>query len=171
MPDDPDHETNFVPDPGNTRLLRDAFGCFATGVTVVTAMAEGGVVAITVNSFSSVSLTPPLVLWSPSRTAERFEYFVQARNFAIHILSSEQEDLCWRASEDACGLRDLDLAMNPEGVPILGGCLARFDCERYAIHEGGDHAIVLGRVRRVQMREGGSALAFYKGRIGRFDAL
>ncbi len=155
---------DFAPDATNTRRLRDAFGQFATGVTIVTAPHPEGVVAVTANSFSSVSLTPPLVLWSPDRASRRFPYFEAARHYAIHVLSKDHDDLCWTVAKDAYGLRGHDLPLNEDDVPVLENCLARFDCTQEAVYEGGDHAIVLGRVNRVEMRDDGEALAFFKGR-------
>ena len=158
---------SFVPDPENTRLLRDAFGRFATGVTIVTAPSEAGPVAITANSFSSVSPDPPLVLWSPDKNSRRFPFFEQAQHYAIHILAADQDELCWRVAKDIGGLKGESLKMNNEGVPILDGCLARFECRQTAIYEGGDHAIVLGEVLRAEMRDDGDALTFFKGQMGR----
>lgn len=160
----------FVPDGQNTRLLRDAFGRFATGVTIVTTATQSGVIAITANSFSSVSLTPPLVLWSPSKSSTRFKHFENAENFAIHVLAAEQGDLCWQVAKNAHALDGLQLQRNPEGAPILQGCIARFECTKSAIYEGGDHVIVLGHVDRAEMRQEGEPLAFYKGQMGRFTA-
>ena len=167
--DMPNSTTAFVPDESNTRLLRDAFGRFATGVTIVTTDTPNGVVAITANSFSSVSLTPPMVLWSPDRNSRRFPYFDAAEHYAIHVLATEQNDLCWQVAKGVYGLRALDLAKNAEGVPVLENCLARFECTRKAVYDGGDHTIVLGTVNRAEMREEGDALAFFKGQIGHFS--
>ncbi len=158
----------FVPDADNTRLLRDAFGRFATGVTIVTTDSPDGAVAITANSFSSVSLTPPLVLWAPDKASRRFPYFENAEHYAIHVLATEQNDLCWNVAKDLGCLRDMDLNRNVEGVPVLENCLARFECRRSAVYEGGDHIIVLGEVLRAEMREDGDALAFFKGQVGQF---
>jgi len=160
----------FVPDESNTRLLRDAFGRFATGVTIVTAATENGVAAITANSFSSVSLTPPLVLWSPDKNSRRFAHFEAAEHYAIHVLSAEQTDLCWGVAKDVFALNHLGLDVNAEGVPVLDKCLARFECTKTAVYEGGDHVIMLGRVNRAETREEGDPLAFFKGQIGRFAA-
>ena len=158
----------FVPDESNTRLLRDAFGRFATGVTIVTAATQTSVVAITANSFSSVSLAPPLVLWSPDKNSRRFSYFENATDYAIHVLATDQDDLCWNVARDAFALNDLDLNLNAEGVPVIENCLARFECTKTAVYEGGDHVIMLGQVNRAEMREEGDPLAFFKGQIGRF---
>jgi len=92
---------SFIPDGQNHRLLRDAFGRFATGVTIVTAQSADGPVAITANSFTSVSLDPPLVLWTIDKSSRRFEHFVKATHFAIHVLAANQEDLCWRIARAA----------------------------------------------------------------------
>ncbi len=161
---------SFVPAPDNTRLLRDAFGRFATGVTIVTAACDKGAVAITANSFSSVSLSPPLVLWSPDKTSRRFPYFETAQHFAIHVLAADQDDLCWQVAKDAFGLNQLVLERNEDGVPLLDNCLARFECTRSALHDAGDHMIVLGHVDRATMREGGDALTFYNGQMGQIAA-
>lgn len=160
----------FVPNETNTRLLRDAFGRFATGVTIVTAATADGVVAITANSFSSVSLSPALVLWSPDRNSRRFMYFEKANDYAIHVLATDQNDLCWDVAKDAFALNDRCLKVNAEGVPVIENCLARFECTRSAVYEGGDHVIVLGQVKRAEMREEGDPLAFFKGQVGRFAA-
>ena len=154
----------FVPDPENTRLLRDAFGRFTTGVTIVTALSEDGPVAITANSFSSVSLKPPLVMWAPGKHARRYRYLEAARDYAIHILGADQSGLCYSVAHDAHAIADLAHDTNEHGVPLLAGCLARFECRRVACYEGGDHLLVLGRVERAEMRDG-DALAFYVGRM------
>ncbi|WP_298260528.1 flavin reductase family protein [uncultured Litoreibacter sp.] len=160
----------FVPDETNTRLLRDAFGRFATGVTIVTAATDDGVAAITANSFSSVSLTPPLVLWSPDKNSRRFAHFASATHYAVHVLATDQNDLCWAVAKDVHALNDHDLQLNAEGVPVLENCLARFECTKTAVYEGGDHVIMLGQVNRAEMREEGDPLAFFRGQVGSFTA-
>lgn len=160
----------FVPTAENTRTLRHAFGRFATGVTVVTCQSESGPVGITANSFTSLSLTPPLVLWAPDKSSRRFPYFRNAKHFAIHVLAHDQSDLCWSIAKDMHGLSKENLTINPEGVPLLGGCLARFECIQHAVHDGGDHEIVVGRVLRAALNEEGDALAFFKGKMNRFSS-
>lgn len=159
--------TSFTPDAENTRLLRDAFGRFATGVTVVTAMSEDGPVGITANSFTSVSLDPPMVLWSPSKTSRRFPYFDNATHYAIHVLAAEQETLCWGFAKDAFALKHIEHDLNAEGVPVIPNTLARFECKQAAKFEGGDHRIILGEVIRAEMRDG-EGLAFFGGKHGVF---
>lgn len=161
----PNHPVTFQPQSDNTRLLRDAFGRFATGVTIVTAMSEDGPVGITANSFSSVSLDPPLVLWAPDKGSRRFRYFEQAEHYAIHVLCNEQSSVCHGFAKNAHAFDGLDLETNEHGVPLIEHCLARFECQRVAAYEGGDHLIVLGRVLRAEMREG-DALTFFAGKFG-----
>ena len=156
--------TEFVPDSANTRVLRDAFGRFASGVTVVTADSEDGPVGITANSFSSLSLDPPLVLWSPSVGSRRFPYFERAKNFAIHVLAADQKDLCHGFAKSPFAFDALELDECEKGVPLIRNCLARFECETQAIYPGGDHKIVVGRVLNAEMRDG-DALAFYAGQF------
>ncbi|MEJ8474623.1 flavin reductase family protein [Roseibium algae] len=156
---------SFAPDTENTRLLRDAFGRFATGVTVVTTASEDGPVGITANSFSSVSLDPPLVLWAPDKASRRFPYFEAADHYAIHVLSNEQAELCQDFAKNAHAFEALDHKIGDNGVPLIENCLARFECSRVAAYEGGDHLIVLGRVVKAEMRDG-DALTFFAGKLG-----
>lgn len=155
----------FSPDSENTRLLRDAFGRFATGVTVITAASPEGPVGITANSFSSVSLDPPLVLWAADKTSERAAYFEHAKHFAIHVLNQDQGDICMNFAREAQAFAGTDLRFNEHDVPIMENCLARFECERFAVYEGGDHLILLGRVLQAEMRDG-NALTFFAGKLG-----
>ena len=161
-------EAVFAPD-ADARAFRDALGRFATGVTVVTILAASGPMGMTANSFASVSLDPPLVLWSPARASSRFDLFAGAEHFAIHVLAAEQADLAGRFTRGGDGFDGLAYRSGPEGVPLLPQPLARFDCRRAAIHDGGDHVIVVGRVLRAAMRPG-EPLLFSQGRFGRFHA-
>lgn len=162
-------QRTFVPDPGNQRLLRDAFGRFATGVTVVTTGTEEGPLGITANSFSSVSLDPPLVMWAPGRSSRRFRVFSVAEHYAIHVLGAEQRELCYAFAKDGRMIESIAHDVNRHGVPLIPGCLARFECTRVATYEGGDHVLVLGKVERFEMGEG-EALAFYAGKMTRIPA-
>jgi flavin reductase (DIM6/NTAB) family NADH-FMN oxidoreductase RutF len=155
----------FVPTADNTRQLRDAFGKFATGVTIVTAHSELGPVAITANSFSSVSLDPPMVLWCPDKASKRYPAFAAAEHYAIHVLSADQTELCWKIAGDGFALRGMELSSNVDGVPILEGCLARFECRQSTLYDGGDHAIILGQVLRAHLADGGAPLAFFDGNV------
>lgn len=159
--------TEFRPGADQTRALRDALGRFATGVTVVTCMAEGAPVGITANSFTSVSLDPPLVLWSIARTSTRFATFSAAPAFAIHVLAEDERDLAARFTRGGAGFDGLDWAPGPDGAPVIAGTLARFDCRLHATHDGGDHVILVGQVTRAALRDG-TPLLFSQGQFGRF---
>nr|WP_320197982.1 flavin reductase family protein [Agrobacterium sp. rho-13.3]MDX8306277.1 flavin reductase family protein [Agrobacterium sp. rho-13.3]MDX8307392.1 flavin reductase family protein [Agrobacterium sp. rho-13.3] len=160
-------EHMFVPDAENTRSFRTALGNFPTGVTVVTAQTPGGPIGMTVNSFSSVSLDPPLILWSPAKTSSRHDFFAGATHFAIHVLSADQGALSGRFTRGGLGFEEFIWDANPEGVPIIPGTLSRFECERASIYDGGDHSIILGRVLRAAHRDG-EPLCFARGGFGRF---
>ena len=132
------------------RELRDALGRFATGVTVVTTMTTDGPLGITANSFASVSLEPPLVLWSPARKSWRFPSFEAASHFAIHVLSAGQLDLAESFSRPGdLGFDGLGFTSGLGDAPLLAGCTARFECRHEAGYDGGDHLIVVGEVLRL----------------------
>ena len=141
---------------------RNALGRFATGITVITASASDGPIAITANSFSSVSLEPALVLWSPDKSSSRHKYFVEAKFFAIHVLASDQQSLCDAFVKSARDFGGVDYELNAQNVPIIEGCLATFECQKYAAHDGGDHTILIGEVLRASHRSG-EALVFANG--------
>lgn len=133
---------------GHARRFRNALGAFATGVTIVTARdAEGRDIGLTANSFNSVSLDPPMVLWSLAKTARSLPAFLQASHFAVHVLAADQEELskrfATRGSEKFAGL---DIERGASQVPLLRGCSARFQCSTAFRHEGGDHVIFVGAV-------------------------
>jgi flavin reductase (DIM6/NTAB) family NADH-FMN oxidoreductase RutF len=159
---------SFVPGPERTREFRDALGRFATGVTVVTTQTNQGPVGITANSFASVSLDPPIVLWSIGRHSKRFAAFAECEHFAVHILGAEQIGLSRRFAKAGNAFAGLDFVRNDVGVPLLDGCLSRFECRRIAGHEGGDHLIMLGQVANATLRDG-EPLLFAGGDYGRFD--
>lgn len=154
----------------DARAFRSALGCFATGIAVVTTVApDGAPVGVTVNSFSSVSLDPPLVQFCLARSAGTLAAFSTAKSFVVNVLSADQEDLSARFSR-----RDLDdrwagvaLVPTDSGVPALAGCLATLDCDREHLLDGGDHVIVLGRVRALSSREDGAPLLYFRGGYAR----
>ncbi len=159
----------FIPGASDPRLLRDALGRFATGVTVITCMTDGGPVGITANSFASVSLDPALVLWSIARTSSRFTAFAAAQHFAIHILGEDERDLAARFTRGGAGFDDLPVTAGQGGAPLIGGTLARFDCALSSAIDGGDHLILLGHVLGASFRDG-APLVFAKGHYGGFAA-
>lgn len=122
-------------------------GCFATGVTVVTTMTENGPLGMTVNSFASVSLDPPLVLWSPARKSARFPAFEAASHFAVHVLAEDQRALAKDFANTGYEAFDNNaFTIGHGGVPLFEGSVARFECRHVAGHDAGDHLIVLGEV-------------------------
>ena len=155
----------FRPGPGSERAYRDALGAFATGVTIVTCRDDQWPLAITANSFASISLDPPLVMWSPAVSSSRHDSFVAAPRFAIHVLAADQLTLGRRFALDGRAFDGTDWEEG-DGLPMLP-CLARFDCRHHAAHGAGDHTIVLGQVERVVQGEG-APLVFCQGAYGRF---
>lgn len=158
----------FLPGPETGHQFRDALGRFATGVTVVTCQSNQGPLGFTANSFASVSLDPPLVLWSPAKSSSRHDAFVKARRFVIHILGAAQSDLCRMFSKDGFDFERLAL-MPGSDVPIIQGCLAYFECSHFAAHDGGDHTIVVGKVEAAATGDG-EPLVFSSGVMGTFAA-
>ena len=151
----------------DTTSFRKALGNFATGVTIITARAEDGSLAgVTANSFSSVSLEPPLVLWSLDRSSPSLTTMEKASHFCVNVLSEHQEDLCMRfakSSDDKFIGIDYEEALG--GAPIFEGCLALFECRNIIHHDGGDHVIIVGEVERFKVYEG-KPLIFFQGQIG-----
>jgi flavin reductase (DIM6/NTAB) family NADH-FMN oxidoreductase RutF len=146
--------------------LRAALGQFATGVAVVTTRGlDGRSVGLTINSFSSVSLEPPLVLWSLARRSSSLADFAAARTVAIHVLSAGQEALARRfAAPCADRFAGLARSIGPNGVPLLEGGVARFICTPHDRREAGDHVIFIVRVERYE-HTGGTPLIFHAARF------
>lgn len=162
----------------DTRELRNAFGCFATGITVVTALdKKGGAVGITANSFSSVSLDPPLVLWCVDRRSTTFNVFISSPHFVVSVLGASSAPVASRfAMKGGHHVEDIDTVPTEIGPPAFADSLAVFECDAHARHEGGDHVIVVGKVRRFTHipdanRNGHGPLLFYRGRFGKLTAL
>src|SRR5262245_16891948 len=130
------------------RAFRSALSSFTTGVTIVTTReAAGRDIGLTVNSFNSVSLDPPMVLWSLARTSNSLGAFRASRRFAVHVLSAEQEPLSGRfARRGADRFEGLELERGEGGIPLLTGCAARFQCRTAFEYEGGDHVIFVAEV-------------------------
>lgn len=150
----------------DARALRNALGHFATGVTVVTAQAEDGRPAgVTINSFSSLSLEPPLVLWSLAKASASLPVFLAASHFAVHVLAANQQALSDRFAKPAANkFDDLDHGMGLGRAPLLTGCAAVFECALQQCLDGGDHTILVGRVERFQTDVDALPLLFYRGR-------
>ncbi len=148
----------------SAREFRDALGRFATGVCVVTCPADGAAPAIgmTVNSFTSVSLNPPLVLWCVDKNTDRFARFNDAPGYAVNMLAHDQHALSVRFAGD--GRMD-GLAQEhwQTGAPVLAGTLAAIDCQTVARHDAGDHVILVGQVLALRAAGTDAPLLFYQG--------
>jgi flavin reductase (DIM6/NTAB) family NADH-FMN oxidoreductase RutF/DNA-binding MarR family transcriptional regulator len=148
----------------DSTAFRRCLGQFATGITVITAKYDGKLLGMTVNSFSSVSLDPPLILWSAKRKSPSFEAFSKAEYFAINVLSKDQishSQHFGRSSEDK--FTGMAFVEGLGGAPLLEESSATFECRRYADFPGGDHLVILGEVHRF-CRYDREALLFSQGR-------
>lgn len=148
-----------------TADLRTALGSFVTGVTIVTACdGEGRDVGVTANSFNSVSLDPPMVLWSLARKSGSLSVFASASHFVVHVLAADQEELSNRfAKSGGDKFADLELERGAGGAPLLPGAAARFQCRSAYQYDGGDHVIFVGEVEAFES-SARSPLAFHGGR-------
>lgn len=147
------------------RRFRDVLGRFASGVTVVTAMSGDEPVGMTCQSFCSVSLTPPLVLFCPSKTSRAWPRIHRAGRFCVNLLAADQQELsnqmAARGSDKYAGV-----AWKPSsktGSPVLEGTLGYVDCTVHAVHEAGDHYVVIGRVEELADHDRDQPLIFFDG--------
>jgi 3-hydroxy-9,10-secoandrosta-1,3,5(10)-triene-9,17-dione monooxygenase reductase component len=151
--------------------FRRVLGHYPTGVCVVTAMADDPV-GMVVGSFTSVSLEPALVAFLPERRSSRWPRIAEAGRFCVNVLGSDQLDLCrhvaTRGSDTFDGVAH---RQSPNGSPILDGAVAWIDCDLDAVHEAGDHLIVLGRVKALGLGAPAKPLLFFQGGYGEFAVL
>lgn len=147
--------------------FRTALGMFATGVTIVTARAANGrLVGLTANSFNSVSLHPPLVLWSLSHTAASMAVFRHGSHYAINVLAADQRELAQRfATKGVDRWAGVDYAEGHGGAPLLVGAAATFECFNRSRYDEGDHVIFVGEVERCSHRIGASPLLYHGGKF------
>lgn len=153
----------------DARALRDAFGCFTTGVTVVTTRTpDGRFVGFTANAFSSVSLDPPLALVCVANTASSLPAMNEAGVFAVNVLHSDQEDMARRFTvKSPDRFEGLACETWDQGVPILPGCMANFELETHAVLDAGDHRIFIGRILKVRFDPAHEPLVYLQGRFRR----
>lgn len=149
----------------DSRQLRDALGQFATGVCLVTVVDDTGVAhALTVNSFASVSLDPPLVLWSLQKDAEIYALYESAPKFCIAVLAEDQQEhSSGYAQKGGHQLAAQDFEPGTNGAPLIHGALVNFECSLERALDGGDHTILLGRVTRVASTNAQLPLVFFGG--------
>lgn len=161
------HELLDAGDPTlDSRGFRQCLGQFATGVTIMSTCHEGTLSGMTANSFSSLSLEPPLVLWSIKKSSSNCHAFANATHFAISVLSDQQIDTAQRFARSGGDKFDgVAWRAGLGGVPVIEEAVATFECSREAIHDGGDHLLLVGRVLRFE-RYTGDALLFVQGRYG-----
>ena len=153
----------------DVRALRNAFGAFATGVTVITAIKPTGEAAgVTANSFTSVSLDPPLVLWCLQNSSTSLAAFDIGRKFSVNILGAQQRSIAMQFSGKAPAKFPNMARLDPDGPPPrLADCLCRLDCVATDIYPAGDHRIIVGRVVGLDHPDG-EPMLFHSGRFGRF---
>lgn len=156
----------------NAQAFREALGAFATGVTIVTTRdAAGDPVGVTASSFNSVSLNPPLVLWSLAKNSRSFEAFTQSGHFAVHVLAEGQEQIAdrfARSGEDKFAGMDWDHC--ERGSPLFADFAARFECDLVQEYDGGDHVILLGEVTQFKTN-GRAPLLYHGGSYGQFSSI
>jgi flavin reductase (DIM6/NTAB) family NADH-FMN oxidoreductase RutF len=147
----------------DARALRDAFGCFMTGVTVVTTLQDGKPLGFTANSFSSVSLDPPLLLVSIANRSVNLSAFANGKGFAVNVLSEGQKDLSSRFARPVDDrFADLYWRHGPAGNPVLAGVSAWFDCTLDQAVQAGDHTILIGRIEGFEAGDA-PGLGYYRG--------
>ncbi|MEM9576524.1 MAG: flavin reductase family protein [Pseudomonadota bacterium] len=158
---------SFEPTVDHALALREAFGRFGTGVTVVTAQTPNGPLGMTANSFSSISLDPALVLWAPARSSLRHDAFVAAERFCIHVLAVDQLELARHFATNGTEFGSFEWDTGPLDAPCLSGCLVEFHCTTFAVHPAGDHSIILGKVEIVTQHDRKQpGLLFEQGQFG-----
>ncbi|WP_457110997.1 flavin reductase family protein [Marmoricola sp. URHA0025 HA25] len=158
IPDDPESAAR-------ARRFRDVLGLFASGVTVVTTMSEGEPIGMTCQSFSSVSLEPPLVMFSPAKTSRAWPRIQRAGYFCVNILAAHQAEVSTAMATKGSDKYD-GIGWRPAatGAPLLDGVLGFVDCTVHSVHEAGDHYVVLGRVKELGFGdEDSKPLLYYRG--------
>ena len=161
-------EEIFQPDAAE---FRKVLGQFATGVTIITAIDDEEPAGVAANSFTSVSMDPPLVLFCVAHTSSTWPRIERARRFAVNVLGEHQEEVCRLfATKGANRFAQIDWHLGVGGSPVLDDCIAYLDCEFWAEYDGGDHIIVVGRVLDLGVNHDAGPLVFYQGQYGQFSA-
>ena len=165
-------QPRFVPEfreGSDARTFRDALGCFATGVTIITAMdAQGNPIGLTANSFTSVSLDPPLLLVCVANNAGSAPVLRDAERFAVNVLQIGQQPTSNRfAGKGEDRFAHTPWEVGEFGTPVLTGSLSSFECARDAVHDGGDHFILVGRVLKAMFEPRRDPLLYFRGKYRR----
>ena len=155
----------------DSAVFRKVLGHFPTGVTVITAEHEGTPVGLTIGSFTSVSLDPPLVGFLPAKTSTTWPDIQRAGRFCVNVLAADQGEWCWRfAKELDDKFSDVGYRPSPLGSPILDGVVAWIDCTIDGVIDAGDHIFVLGLVHDLDVDAGHKRpMLFFQGKLGHFD--
>lgn len=156
--------------PIDSTEFRRVLGHFPTGVTVVTAMTKNGPLGMTIGSFASVSLEPPLVMFCPSKASSTWAQMSTSKSFCANVLGSDQADICQIFANDSedrfAGIR---WRSDTTGSPVISGSVAFVDCQIHAVYDGGDHDIVVGLVKALSVENNSDPLLFLRGTYGRFE--
>lgn len=148
----------------NTKEFRNTLGCFTTGVCIVTTSIGKTPLGMTINSFASVSLDPPLVLWGLDNKSVSYDVFANTDFYNIHILTSDQQDLSNKfASKDEDKFADVDWQFDKRSVPFIEGCKSSFRCSAKSSYKEGDHLVLVGRVLELNTDSGEKPLIFAQG--------
>ena len=151
-------------------VFRNVLGHFPTGVTAVTAVNEGKPIGMAIGSFTSVSLEPPLVAFLPGKESGSWKEIREAGSFCVNVMVHDQLEVCGvMASRAEDKFADVDWSPASSGSPIIAGSVAYIDCEIEAVHDGGDHDIVIGRVLGLEVMDSKSPLVFFQGSYGTFS--
>ena len=149
----------------DSKFLRKTLGKYSTGVTVVTTTDDGNPIGMTVNSFTSVSLDPALVLWCIDKKQPSYNLYMNAEGYAVNILSKAQNDLCYKfASQLDDKFENVDWEKSENGFPLVKNSLAWFDCKKWNYYSGGDHQILVGEVTSFDSSEL-EPLTYWNGQI------
>lgn len=156
-----------IPPNFSSSEFRNALGMFATGVTIVTARtADGTLMGLTANSFNSVSLSPPLVLWSLACSAGSMAAFSKGSHYAINILAADQQNLAMQfAAKQGDRFADVKFTTGAGGAPVIAGAVAAFECFNRSRYYEGDHVIFVGEVERCSYQSGASPLLYHGGQF------
>ena len=166
-PEEPPERPLEVVDPA---AMREVMGHFASGVTVVTAATEAGPVGFTCQSFSSLSLDPPLVVLAPARSSRTWGRLRQLRRFCVNVLAEDQTDLSATFAGAAVDrFAGVGWRPSPQGQPVLDGVVAWIDCALWAEYDGGDHTLVAARVLDLGADPARRPLLFHRGGYGLLD--
>ncbi|KKB34249.1 flavin reductase family protein [Bacillus thermotolerans] len=153
-------------------VFKEVMGNYPTGVTVVTGVTEDGTpVGLTVNSFASVSLDPLMVLWSIDHGVSTIKAFTEGGKFAVHVLAGDQKDLCMTfATKGVDRFSQCKWEMSENGLPIIEGAFGVFECETFKAVEAGDHTVLIGNVKDIQIDKSKDPMLYHRRAFGPIPA-